>query len=664
MGKFAELVRHGKIAGPSRPGFRRNDWIKRKDSATLDGADQRILLGGIFFDDLLSSVRKRAHLTDIDLRSDAVARLIIGLSTYNLFLIHQNARVFLDDVLVSRQLISTAVLTNTVKVADGQAFTPDEVLTGCGDGMKYMFRHLIKAGPNEGRREDEISDEDLVRINEEISNAIFYHSAVEIWNDCLGNEYGLEFHGDSMQVCPSRPELETARVVSMYRRDNMALSDYLNFAQIWKFRWTRKQKETRCEIPLVIKVHGNQRIERIELGTNEKALDAAAVGIASMLWLRHGYYQSFLDEPLPELTSLTLNQMILGWRVLQSLAVAILNSVKAATNENPKDLLRFSPKISERLLCGTFAKALSMDVVRARQLIDAFVFTGDDSEDLWLQPLIRVGDDFCLVIPCIHSAKLERLVEGWMRQGGFDLERRGPEFEKYCRSELTVHALKSPISSAIKVIDHEVKFIDADGNLEKIDIVVIIGGAVLLVEAKCILWPDDSLRLANYRDTIEEATAQIKRQKDAVLSDYAGFSRRLMELGYEISGEENVACCVVTNSAVYAGFPINGVPIVDLPMLSRYFANRYVKIENRAEGESVSEHAIRFYEDEKGAGRNLQSYLSAPPQLADMKEYVRARDVFFPMDSQPSGRLTYRTYCVDVDIEAMKQKYESAANIL
>ena len=45
---------------------------------------------------------------------------------------------------------------------------------------------------------------------------------------------------------------------------------------------------------------------------------------------------------------------------------------------------------------------------------------------------VRCEDDYWLVIPCIHAVHLERIVEGWMRQGGLELERRGPEFERFC----------------------------------------------------------------------------------------------------------------------------------------------------------------------------------------------------------------------------------------
>ncbi|ELW9449849.1 NERD domain-containing protein [Burkholderia cenocepacia] len=659
VGEFSDFVRRGKIAGPNRPEFRREDWEKQKNSASLDDADKRILLAGLALDDLLTSVRNRIRLNDIDLLPDVLIRITIGLVTYNLFAIREHSHTLIDEFSIDRQFKSTSILQDTIKNIDGQNFSPDEMLTGCGDGIKYMLRQLVRATPSDAlRKECHIIQDDLTKVTDEINNAILYHSATEIWNDCLANEYHAKLETNHLEIRPLNADLEIARAVSMYRRENMELRDFIGFSEIWHFKWSRSEKESRCEIPLVVKIYGTQRIERIDLGFNEKSLNAAATGIFAMLSMRHGHYKSFLGESLPKLEHTSLNMMIQGWRILQSLAAAILNSSKSVTSENASDILRLSPKIPKILLRKTLGKALSIDEFHAQRLIDAFVFTGDNSQDLWLQPLICVGQDYCLIIPCIYSTKLERVVEGWMRQGGLDLERRGPQFEKYCRNELEFRANKSPISSAIQVIPHEVKISDSNGNIEKIDIIVVIDNTVLLVEAKCILWPDDALRLANYRDTIKNATAQIKRQKHAVLSNYSEFSRRLKELNCHAPEEATVVCCVITNSAVYAGFPIDDIPVVDLAILARYFDNRYVKIERRSDEENVSESAIHFYSNAKQAGQNVQAYLSTPPQLADMKEYVKTREVFLPMYSQSPKTLIYHTYSVDVDVDAMAEKYK------
>jgi hypothetical protein len=159
-------------------------------------------------------------------------------------------------------------------------------------------------------------------------------------------------------------------------------------------------------------------------------------------------------------------------------------------------------------------------------------------------------------------------VEGWMRQGGLELERRGPEFECFCRDILRIPVALSPIKEAITIVDQSVKFSPPGEQGEEIDLVIMVANTVLLIEAKYILWPDDSLQFTRYRETIKEAVKQIKRKHNAVTCHYADFANRLVQLGYTPPTSPKIVCCVLTNSAVFAGFPIEGVPIVDLIILA------------------------------------------------------------------------------------------------
>ena len=94
---------------------------------------------------------------------------------------------------------------------------------------------------------------------------------------------------------------------------------------------------------------------------------------------------------------------------------------------------QLSPKIASKVLCATVSKALRLEKHRAQQLVEVLVYRGTSSQEVWTQPLLRCEDDYWLVLPCIHAVHLERIVEGWMRQGGLELERRGPEPERFCR---------------------------------------------------------------------------------------------------------------------------------------------------------------------------------------------------------------------------------------
>jgi hypothetical protein len=427
-------------------------------------------------------------------------------------------------------------------------------------------------------------------------------------------------------------------------------------------------KKQLCEIPLVSQVClAFDRIESIELSQNSRLSDSALLAVADKIILQSGYYQNLLNEPLPKLHNFTLNEMINGWRLLQSLASVVFDEMSSRifhnTQELPRfasveELPRFAPKIASRVLCATVSKALRLEKHRAQQLVEVLVFRDTSSQDVRTQPLVRCEDDYWLVIPCIHAVHLERIVEGWMRQGGLELERRGPEFERFCQEVLRSYVASSSIKEAITIVKQPVQFSPPEKRGEEIDLVIVIADTVLLVEAKCILWPADSLQFARYQDTIEGAVKQIKRKHDAVIRYYTAFSNRLMQMGYTLPASPKIACCVLTNSAVFAGFPVEGVPIVDLPILGAFFENDYVKVEVQQQGKVVERHAIQFYKDNIEAGHVFEAYLLDPPSLRDMKQSVIPREVVLPyVEHRDFGKFIHITFRVEVDGQKMMTRY-------
>jgi hypothetical protein len=658
MGQFYKSVRRNKIAAPNQRGFSRAIWQSQLDEATADDDDKRLFYAGLFFDDLLTFLRKEKRISDISLTPDAIIRLAIAITTSNLFCIHEEASISRTKGDTPPTLIMSQTMERTIKLQTGQQFTPDELLTGAGDGLKHMLRELLttKASPNSlTEYQADVNSVDLVNL--EFNKAILYQCAVEYWNDCVGNGYGLVKGDQGISLVPFNEALEIARTVSTYRRLNIALQDTMFIVEQWLHKWPSKMKERMCGIPMVSRVSGRDRIEHIELALNNRTLLAASSAVAAKLWLRHSYYKFLLDEPLPNLSGFSLNQIILGWQLLQSLSVVIFDSLNPINNGDVKHLLSFAPRISKHALCATFAKALSLDRERANQLVRTFVFDPTCSQEVWFQPLVPLQDDYCLVIPCIHSVQLQRIVEGWMRQGGLDLDRRGPEFEKFCRDDLASSLEDSPIKDSVVLLDRAVRFTPPMEREEEIDIVVVVSDTILLIEAKCILWPDDSLQFANYRDTVEKAVVQIVRKRDAVRRNYDAFSERLKQLGCNAPPKCSVIACVLTNSAVYSGFPIDGIPIVDLSILGKFFKNEHVKIEARQAGKTVRRHAITFYANADEAGRVLNEYLLSPPQLSDSRNSVKKRELVFPVESSDFGKLTQKLYSVEIDINEMEQRY-------
>ena len=209
------------------------------------------------------------------------------------------------------------------------------------------------------------------------------------------------------------------------------------------------------------------------------------------------------------------------------------------------------------------------------------------------------------------------------------------------------------------IVKQPVQFSPPEKRGEEIDLVIVIADTVLLVEAKCILWPADSLQFARYRDTIEGAVKQIKRKHDAVVRYYTAFSNRLMQMGYALPASPKIACCVLTNSAVFAGFPVEGVPIVDLEILDAFFQKDYVTVEVQRHGQVIERHAIQLYKDKTEAGRVLEAYLLDPLPLRNMKQNVIHREVVFPRESRDFGKFIHTTFRVEIDAQKVLMHYRS-----
>ena len=655
MGEFARAVRFNKIAGLNQRRFDRAAWIEALNSQ--DAHDRELAISGCVFDGLLSSLRDQIDIHSLDLQPAAIVRVVISLA--NALVLEVNAELAGRPVPVDRPkgLFMNRLLQETVDVR-GNQFTPDELLTGAGDALKHVLREVLSLPAHEDWRSAKaITDTDVETLQRELNSAVLYQVAVEMWLDCVGNGYRLVQRDDGIALIARAWEQERARAVSSYRRSNLALQDGAAFAEFWIHRLTPEQRRRVGGMKLVTRVFGVESIERIEVGCHDSATSMSSLATGAKFFLREGYYSHFLDEPLPLANGLSLNQIVDAWRFLHSLAHKILKSSSGRLSYKLPQLLTLAPRIRKDILVASLGRCMECDRDTAAKLVNFLIYRGRDDQEVWSQPLAELGaDEVCIVIPCIYSIHLLRVVEKWMRQGGLDLERRGGGFERYCIAQLNEGLVESPIKNLTTIIPHSVEFKAGDRN-EEVDVVVFVGNTILLLEAKCTLWPDDCLQYANHRDTILKAVEQVRRKRQAAMDHYAAFASRIAELGAEAPASPRIICGVLTNSAIHAGFSIDGIPVVDLGILSAFFGNSHVKFEVRKGGETVQRHELVFYEKPSQAPEKLESYLIDPPHVADAKRATSRREVVFPMESDDFGKLYYEKCCVNIDEIDMMRRY-------
>jgi hypothetical protein len=316
MGEFSRNVRFKKTPGPNQKGFNRIHWQSSITDSHLDEEDRRLIIAGLFFDDLLTFIRSQKALSSIQLKPSAIARLVVALSTFNLLSIAHKTMPKTPSTETSR-VVTSDLVELTVALPTGETFSPDELITGMGDGMKHIFRELQTMDRPNGKPSEYDSEEPhFKQIWREFNMAICYQTAVEFWLHCLGNGYVLAKHDKGLALVPYDRPAEIARTVSAYRRSTMSLHENMAFVDQWFHSFPpmpRPLKEKLCAIPLVSSVSGLDRIDHIELSLGKKVLDSAAKEIAGQVWLKTGYYKDFLDDPLPGLYGFTLNQITNGW---------------------------------------------------------------------------------------------------------------------------------------------------------------------------------------------------------------------------------------------------------------------------------------------------------------------------------------------------------------
>ena len=650
MGEFSRAVQQQLIPGPNRRDFDRSYWVLRVSDPSSDADDVRIASGGLIFDDILRHIRARKAPDHLRLAPELLIRGAVAVvnDTHRRVIAEQASRVHIDPGIGGFSVPD--MLEPTLENAMGQVVHADEMVTSMVDGLRYFladvpslaFEPDMSAQP--GRSEIEA-------IAAEIKIAIDYHQLVDLWHECVSNGYEIVPRDVVLEFKPTKPELEASRVASTYRRSAQSIDRFMAFLRWWHYELDRETKERLCEIRLVEDVSMvNDCVEHIRVGITGKVLERRAGAIEEILSLKAGPYGGMLDSVLRGLAGVRLIALVRGWQFVQSLAAA-LHDVSRRPREREESLWATAPVIRGPIFAAALAKALKVEHSEALSILEALTFSGARGRDPWAQPLVRFGDDFLLVIPCVLSVHLERVSESWMRQGGLDLEERGPEFEKYCRQELLRYVEASPVRGAVSVSSGAVRVI-VPGASEEIDLAVIVGDVVLVAEIKCILWPDEASQIANYRARVEEGARQLSRKLEFARTHTAEFREALLRAGCQVPSAVRVIGCVLTNSAVFAGFSIEDEPVVDLSLLGIFLSGSHFRRQIWRRDAIQSQEIVTLFQGAAEAAERLEAYIRDPMPLRTIKASLEERVLESPFPMAPYEKLVTWSYVVDIDIHA------------
>ena len=620
---FVALVRANHIAQPSHPArFTAAAWTATFQAFPQQTeVDSRLHAAGLWFAQKFAALAQATgdvRFPTTDLLS--LVRYHIGAANRDVQILNE-MHIDSESLLVSEQYIQARF-----EPVPGSPAHPEDVLEETIDRLKFCLDSLRlydrPASPGQ------TPEAEVGRLRYHLGLGTLFRWYVDLWNRCLWNDWRIETTGPADAVVPP-PDFEVIRAVSKYRLDALKLEATAEAAR--SLRRLQAGGLTLPDRTRLIDIDGSGKNRRLVYGSTRDHY--TAFPIVSRVVTEEVYFTTLLDAPLPRSPDLTLRLLLDTWEALHYVAIVLQSRIPQNTEVlRLERLYDFCPTLTAAELVDILVRYLDCRPQTAETLLTFFTQPLEATEEFWYRPLLRVAPQrFIPVLGALRAPSLLRSLENWTEAGGLTLARRGPLFETYARAEIADAIQRSKIIRDAGVSPVRVRFgMAADkastdkASKEEVDLIFWIGGTVVLVETKCVLFPASPYQDHTCYTTLRKATTQISRKVDKaranphLLLEQLGLSNRIP------SGSLSILPLVLVSSPIGAGVPLNNVPVLDLRLLCRYFDPGYSEhwVLVGDDGQKTVGETKPFYRSPQEAEAHLAAYLAGPQPTQQYKEHV------------------------------------------
>lgn len=316
-------------------------------------------------------------------------------------------------------------------------------------------------------------------------------------------------------------------------------------------------------------------------------------------------YYEFLDITmiLDNLNGRSLAEVLGIWVALQSLCFEVSEQWRIT----PKMIYRkeefddFPRKIKTEDLEDYLSKLTGLKKDHVRQVLESFEADWKRYNYIWTSPLYRIKDYYCLPFIPIINCMPYNIIESVMQRGGYDLEKRGKDFERYVYQQI----IKEKHEYEVTCIASK-QFGNKDKR-EEIDLLISLRDIVVLAEAKCIHYSMEPQNYGDAWDRLAHGAEQAQRKKIYM----EGHPELFSELG-DLSKKEIIPV-VLTNYPIYAGYEHNGVYVIDSHTFISYFVAGYMTMRVMSLHDNPVQDVHLFYQNEVEMSKNFGKYLKEQP---------------------------------------------------
>lgn len=339
-------------------------------------------------------------------------------------------------------------------------------------------------------------------------------------------------------------------------------------------------------------------------------------------------YYEFLDGEtlLSNFDDCKINEALMVWCALQYIVIYINNNLTFDVAVYSKEDFKPVPrKVGKADLIEYICKLIKVSQKKVSAIVRALEADTTRFNDFWTRPLYPVNDSYILPFYPIMYASVYNLIDSLLQRGGFNLEERGRQFEKYIYDSLNDKSKGTafPITS-LPAVKYGVK-----GNEEEIDVIIGMKNVVLVGDAKCVHYSMDPINYADAWNRLKEGCEQAMRKTEFVRKNPQFFSS-LGDYKYK-----KLIPFVLTNYPLYTGFSYKGVYVIDSHSFLAYMHSGLLSLrEMSAEADNMI-GGKWLYNNEDEFSDNFQRFLISNPVKELLMKRIVIRDIPLSIKTDP-----------------------------
>lgn len=351
----------------------------------------------------------------------------------------------------------------------------------------------------------------------------------------------------------------------------------------------------------VKRVHVNDGFVTLEFGQGDPKRHSE---IAKETQAAIDSYYEFLDlnMKLSGLGDITVAEALGIWNALQYVCHEINDNVRWDMKKviYTRDEMGGIPrKIKTADMIGYLSKLTGLKQNKITPVIEALEVNWERYNYIWTSPIYKIKDYYCLPFyPIIHSMPYN-IIENLLKKGGYDLDKRGPDFEQYVYHQ--IDDAKHQYGLTCKMAKRY------GSQKEEIDLIVALRDVVVLAEAKCIHYSMEPLNYGQAWDRLVKGAEQALKKAD--------YMRKHPELFEDLGdvGQKKIIPVVLTNYPIFSGFEHKGVYVIDSHSFISYFNAGYITMRKMSVNANPIRKAKFFYRNETEFSSQFEGYLQDGP---------------------------------------------------